>query len=210
VTSQVNPGQWPPEVEHLPVCPHRKLPIPFIAEVGANGTGHFTILDNDRARECLKHRLCAMCGLPMGAEIAFLGDVASLEPDGFWIEPPVHERCAEIAAGGLCPFMSRERVPRRPPEDGVAILGLGPDELADVGRTIAKRPSAMAITRTYTTGLVISQDGHPVMVYQAGPIVRVRRYAWDAVGKLAEVLPALPPAVRVVRNQPRCRPRSRR
>ena len=210
MTSQVNPGQWPPEVEHLPVCPHRKLPIPFIAEVGADGTGHFTILDNDRARECLKHRLCAMCGLPMGAEIAFLGDVASLEPDGFWIEPPVHERCAEIAAGGLCPFMSRERVPRRPPEDGVAILGLGPDELADVGRTIAKRPSAMAITRTYTTGLVISQDGHPVMVYQAGPIVRVRRYAWDAAGKLAEVLPAPPPAVRVVRNQPRRRPRSRR
>ena len=122
----VNPGQWPPEVEHLPVCPHRKLPIPFIAEVGADGTGHFTILDNDRALACLKHRLCAMCGLPMGAEIALLGDVASLEPGGFWIEPPVHERCAEIAAGGLCPFVSRERVPRRPPEDGVAIVGMGP------------------------------------------------------------------------------------
>ena len=39
----------------------------------------------------------------------------------------------------------------------MAILGLGPDELADVGRTIPKRPSVMAITRTYTTGLVISQ-----------------------------------------------------
>ena len=180
MTSQVNPGQWPPEVEHLPVCPHRKLPIPFIAEVGADGTGHFTILDNDRARECLKHRLCAMCGLPMGAEIAFLGDVASLEPDGFWIEPPVHERCAEITAGGLCPFMSRERVPRRPPEDGVAILGLGPDELADVGRSIAKRPSAMAITRTYTTGLVISHgrppgDGLPGRPDRPGPPVRLGR-----------------------------------
>ena len=206
----VNPGQWPPEVEHLPVCPHRKLPIPFIAEVGADGAGHFTILDNDRALACLKHRLCAMCGLPMGAEIALLGDVASLEPGGFWIEPPVHERCAEIAAGGLCPFVSRERVPRRPPEGGVAIVGMGPHELADVGRTIAKRPCVMAITRTYTTGLVISHGGHPVMVYQAGPIVRVRRYAWDAAGKLAEVLPAPPRAVRVVRNQPRRRPRSRR
>ena len=68
----------------------------------------------------------------------------------------------------------------------------------------------MAITRTYTTGLVISHGGHPVMAYQAGPIVRVRRYAWDAAGKLAEVLPAPPRAVRVVRNQPRRRPRSRR
>jgi hypothetical protein len=197
-------------VEHLPVCPHRRLPIPFIAEVGADGTGHFTILDDNRARECLKLRLCAMCGLPMGAEIALLGDAVSLEPGGFWIEPPVHERCAEIAAGGLCPFGSRERVPRRPPEDGVAIVGMGPDELADVGRTIAKRPWVMAITRAYTTGLAISHDGHPVMVYQAGPIVRVRRYAWDAAGQLAEVLPTPTRTARVVRNQPRRRPRSRR
>ena len=141
---------------------------------------------------------------------ALLGDAVSLEPGGFWIEPPVHERCAEIAADGLCPFVSRERVPRRPPEDGVAIVGMGPDELAGVGRTIAKRPWVMAIARTYTTGLVISHGGHPVMVYQADAIVRVRRYAWDAAGKLAEVLPAPTRAVRVVRNQPRRRPRSRR
>ena len=210
MTSQVNPGQWPSEVEHLPVCPHRRLPIPFIAEVGADGVGHFTILDNKRARDCLEHRLCAMCGLPMGAEIALLGDVASLRPGGFWIEPPVYERCAEIAADGLCPFVSRERVPRRSPEDGVAIVGMGPDELADVGRSIPKRPCVMAIAESYTAGLTLSHVGTPVMVYRAGPIIRVRRYTWDADGKLAEVLPAPPQAVRVVRNQPRRRPRSRR
>ena len=210
MTSQVNPGQWPPEVKHLPVCPHRRLPIPFIAEVGPDGIGHFTILDNKRARNCLEHRLCAMCGLPMGAEVALLGDVTSLRPSGIWIEPPVHERCAEIAASGLCPFVSRKRVPRRPPEDGVAIVGMGPDELADVGRTRAKRPWVMAITRAYTTGLIISHGGHPVMVYQAGPIVRVRRYAWSADGKLAEVQPAPTRTVRAVRNQPRRRPRSQR
>jgi hypothetical protein len=210
MTSQVNPGQWPPEVEHLPVCPRRRLPIPFIAEVGTDGIGHFTILDNERARDCLEHRLCAMCGLPMGAEIALLGDAASLEPGGFWIEPPVHERCAEIAAGGLCPFVSRERVPRRPPEDSVAIIGMGPDELADVGRCIPKRPVVMAITESYAACLAPSHAGALVMVYQAGLMVRVRRYAWDADGKLAEVLPASARAVRVVRNQPRRRPRGRR
>jgi len=210
MTSQVNPDKWPPEVEHLPVCPHRRLPIPFIAEVGVGGIGHFTILDDNRARECLKHRLCAMCGLPMGAEIALLGDVVSLEPGGFWIEPPVHERCAEIAGSGLCPFVSRERVPRRPPEDGVAIVGMGRDELADVGRSIPKRPWVMAITESYTVGLALTHVGTAAMVYQAGPIVRVRRYAWDADGKLAEVLSAPTRAVRMVRNQPRRKPRSRR
>jgi hypothetical protein len=210
MTSQVNSGQWPPEVEHLPVCPRRRLPIPFIAEVGADGIGHFTILDNDRARECLEGRLCAMCGLPMGAEVALLGDVASLQPDGFWIEPPVHERCAELAAAGLCPFVSRQRVPRRPPEAGVAIIGTGPDELAAVGRDIPKRPWIVAITRTYTAALVISGSGSPVMVYRAGPIERIRRYTWDGDGKLAEVLHAPTRTVRVVRSQPRRRPRSRR
>ena len=135
-----------------------------------------------------------MCGQPMGAEVALLGDVASLEPDGFWIEPPVHERCAELAAAGLCPFVSRQRVPRRPPEAGVAIIGTGPGRARR--RWPGPSPSGrwiVAITRTYTAGLVISGSGSPVMVYQAGPIERVRRYAWDAAGKLAEVLPAPPP-----------------
>jgi hypothetical protein len=87
---------------------------------------------------------------------------------------------------------------------------MGPDELADVGRSIPKRPCVMAIAESYTAGLTLSHVGTLVMVYRAGPIVRVRRYAWDADGKLAEVLPAPTRVVRVIRNQPRRRPRSRR
>ena len=48
----------------------------------------------------------------MGREVALIGDVVSLEPGGFYIEPPVHESCGELALGGLCPFLSGERVPR--------------------------------------------------------------------------------------------------
>lgn len=213
-------GRWPRQVEHLPVCPHRDLPIPYIAEIAGENCdvpqhprtphAHFTILDPGRARECLQGRLCAMCGRPMSAEVALLGDVVSLRPDGFFIEPPVCEPCADLALGGLCPFLSRERVPRRPPEDGVTVVGGGRDELPDVGRIIAKRPVVMAITCTYTPAWIPNDTRGLTLVYQAGPIERVRRFAW-VDGRAAEVLPEPTRPVRVVRNQPRRKkPRSRR
>ena len=40
---------WPAEVAHLPVCPHRNLPVPFINEVAPDGTGLFAILDYGQA-----------------------------------------------------------------------------------------------------------------------------------------------------------------
>jgi hypothetical protein len=90
---------WPPELAHLPACTKTGRPIPFIAEVGPDGAAHFTILDEGKARLCLEGRLCAMCSRPMGDEVAFLGDEVSLLPGGFWIEPPICERCAELATG---------------------------------------------------------------------------------------------------------------
>jgi hypothetical protein len=203
-----SPDTWPPAVARLPVCPKRKLPIPYIAEIGADGVGHFTILDDDRARECLQGRLCAMCGHPMGDEVALIGDVASLDPGGYFIEPPVHEHCAVAALGGLCPFISRERVPFRLPDEGVSFVGIERDVLASVGRTIAKRPNVVLITRTYAPALAENDSDGLTMVYLAGPVERVRRYGW--VNGLATEIPPAPP-VRAVRAQPRRRrPRSRR
>lgn len=176
-----------PELAHLPVCPHRRLPVPFIAEIGADGTGHFTVLDGRRAVECFRGRLCAMCGLPMGDEVTFVGDLASLEPGSFWIEPPVHERCAELAVGGLCPYLSRERVPRRVPDADVAIVGTTAAELADVGRATRKRPLILAVARAYTVGLVPSTGGDPVAAYIiTGRPERTRLFTYGADGLLAE------------------------
>jgi hypothetical protein len=207
-------GRWPREIAHLPVCPHRDLPIPFIAEIAPDGTGNFTILDDRRARECLRGRLCAMCGRYMGDEVALIGDEVSLLPGGFWIEPPVCERCGELAAIGaapgaaLCPYLSRQRVPRRTPDDDVAVVGMTPAELADVGRIIPKRPLVMAIARTYTAALAPSHAGTDVMVYQVRPadIRRLRTFGYGPDGRLAETTPAAPPPApqpRVVRSQRR-------
>jgi hypothetical protein len=200
--------RWPAEIAHLPVCPKRGLPIPYIAEIAPDGTANFTILDHDRARECLERRLCAMCGRPMDGPVALLGDEVSLLPGGMFIEPPVHERCGEIALvddgprgwdRGVCPFLAGELVPRRPPDDNVAIIGMTAGELTEIGRTVAKRPMIMAITGTYRPVMAPSSDGRSaVMVYQPGPVERVRRFFYGPGGCLAEV-PARAP-VRVVRT----------
>jgi hypothetical protein len=206
---------WPAEVAHRPVCPKRDLPIPFINEIDPDtGAGEFGILDDRQARKCVEGRLCATCGLPMGEFVALLGDVVSLKPGGFYIEPPVHERCGEIAAvdgphgRGLCPFMAGERVPRRL-YDGpdVAIVGTTAGELATIGRTVPKRDWIMAITRDYAPAMTMSQAGSLVMIYQAGRIERVRRFTYGPDGWLTEVRadsrrPAAP-AARFARTQPR-------
>jgi hypothetical protein len=199
---------WPEAVRHLPVCPRRKLPIPYIAEVGADGVGHFTVLDDAKAAECLAGRLCAMCSRPMGGEVALIGDVVSLDPGGYFIEPPVHESCGEVAFGGLCPFLARELVPRRPPEDTMTIVGGGRHELTDIGRTIAKRPMIMAVVEAYAPAWAVNDGSGLTLVYQAASRpVRVRRFTWQG-GRATEVVPEPPKPVTVVRSQPR-RARSR-
>jgi hypothetical protein len=207
-------GAWPPEISHLPVDWRRQLPVPYIVE-RPGGVPNFGVLDPNRAAECYEFRLCAMCGLVMGEEVALYGDVVSLEPDGFYIEAPTHERCMEIALGGLCPFISQERYPRRRQDDPqVAVLG-DRETLRHVGRSIAKRPSIVAIARQYRMAMMLHPDGQ-MPVYLAPDVVRVRRYGW-VDGLAAEVLPgAARPArpeqqrVTVVRKQPRNLPRAKR
>lgn len=187
----------PPEFAHLPVCPRRLLPIPFIAEIGDDGIGNFGVLDPKRARECYATRLCATCGLHMGDEVTLIGDVVSLEPGGFWIEPPVHERCAELAVGGWCPFISRERVPRRAMEDDGTIAVLGSLEaLATVGRPEgpAKRPVAMGVYRNYRMASHFDAPGMPVYVTFEAPL-RTRLWEWrDNLATEVQV-PAAEPAL---------------
>jgi hypothetical protein len=215
----VRRDELPPELAHMPWDERRQLPIPHIVE-RPGGIANFGVLDPRRARDCYAGRLCAMCGLKMGAEVTLYGDVASLEPDGFYIEAPIHERCAEIAliwppppdtTGGLCPFISRESWPRRRQDDPqVAVLG-DREMLRTIGRTVAKRPSILAIANSYQMAMMITEDTGQMPVYLAPDVVRVRRFGW-ADGVAREVLPEPEPVreVTIIRVQPRRLSRSKR
>ena len=184
--------EWPPEVAHLPVCRRRQLPVPFIAEYDPEtGIANFGVLDPARHRDCYQGRLCAMCGKPMEGEVALLGDVLSLEPGGFYVEPPVHEACGLLALGGLCPFISRERTPRRPQDDPDGTINyLGSAEnLLTVARPggEAKRPMSMAIHTGYRMAVHMggNKGGMPVFLGTGRP-VRVRLFGWRE-GRAVEV-----------------------
>ena len=212
----MDPRDLPPEIRHLPIDPKRGLPVPFLVEQPPQVEhANFGVLDPERARLCYAKRLCAMCALPMGKEVALYGDVVSLEPGGFFIEAPTHERCIELAIGGLCPFISRESYPRRRIDDpDVMILG-DRDALPTIGRTVPKRPAFVAIAHGYRMALAWNEDGQ-MPVYLAQDVIRTRQFAWID-GKATEVLrrevaaePA-PPERRTVRRQPRrAKPRSQR
>jgi ferredoxin len=198
------PGEWPAALEGLPLCPVRKLPVPFSAEWDDSGRAVFTALDPERKEEMIRDRLCGVCGRPLGYWMVFLGDVVSSVPGGEpYMDPPMHEDCA-LAAMEVCPFIQHERVPRRPaaPED---VLLAPPGSFEG-----PKRPWVMAVTHGFkmVPRRTWSADGEGIMmVYQPGSIVRTRRFEYRE-GRITEVTPARRRAV--TRVQPPSRRRGRK
>jgi len=176
------PGGWPDALAGLPVCPVRRLPVPFSAERDETGRGVFTALDPVHKEQIIRYRLCGVCGKHMGYWIVFLGDEVSAVPGGIYVDPPMHEECA-LAAIEVCPYIKLERVPRRPlaPQD-VMIAPAGSFDGP-------KRPWVMAVTRDFKMVPHRAWGRGPVtLVYQPTRIMRTRRFEYRE-GRLAEVIP---------------------
>jgi len=174
----LNAAQWPEEIRHMPIDPRRNLPIPFIVEQPRGQPANFGILDYGRARFCYERRRCAMCGKRMNHDVALLGDVASLSPDGAFMEAPVHERCIELAIGGLCPYLHEETYPRRRILDSDVVTAADAGELWKRGRTIPKRPTVVAIAADYAMATLITDTGN-MPIYQALGPIKVRFFTWQ-------------------------------
>ena len=174
-------GPFPTAVAHLPVCPRRGLPIPFSAARDGD-VGVFAITDSLTIERCHAERLCGVCGKPLGYWICFLGGSRSAEQNGAYTDPPMHPACAE-AAIELCPYIAREKVPRRTDS-----INLGRAMAIPHGETPGKSGDWMLVTcRQYKSWLELAQNHAPVRVYQpAGGKRFYRRFVY-AGGKLTEV-----------------------
>jgi ferredoxin len=174
---------WPPAVEGLDVCPHRKLPIPYSALRREDGTGDFIVTDSKRVEACARYKLCGVCGKPLGYWIAFLGGPASADPEaGAYTDPPMHEACAE-AALQLCPYIAHPRVQRRSPLAGVATAepaGWMEDKNPDGWVMVITRGFRVKRERDQRTGDLI-----PLFRPAAG-LRRERRFGYEG-GRLAEL-----------------------
>lgn len=170
-------SELPARIAALPVCPKRKLPIPFITTIFEDGTGDFSRINPAQVELAVKLRLCGVCGQHVGHWIAFLGGPYSASDNGAYTEPGLHEECAEWALK-LCPYMLRQRVPYRgEPQEPVGVLTLYGDKQDD--------GFVMQIARGYKVIVAPLRDGSPTLLMKPTGVARRREFDY-VDGKITE------------------------
>lgn len=135
-------------------------PVPwFVAEI--DGRYDFRVAGEDKLRKALRHKLCWVCGKPLGANLTFVtGPMCAINRT--ISEPPSHQECAEWSAKA-CPFLCERQEERR-------VGHLPEDRKEPGGIAIARNPKAVAIwtTRSYevftVSNGILFQMGEPTQV----------------------------------------------
>lgn len=100
----------PERVASLPIS-NRGYPVPFFAYIMPDGQPEFRVVDNDKAIQAVRDRLCWVCGKPLGAYKAFvigpMCTVNKVSADG-----PCHLECAHYSVIA-CPFLVKPQMERR-------------------------------------------------------------------------------------------------
>lgn len=172
------PVRLPAFLRHLPICPRRLLPIPYTTARHPDGAGRFSANDVARKLECGRLRRCGICARPMGSEVVFLAqDHGLLTEATVFTDAPVHEDCA-AASLGLCPYIARPRVPRRP----------DPGRTAHEGFDLAAPKEAwlMLVTASYEITAQPAQGGRVVWAFRPGEPLRLRRFGYTGPGGALE------------------------
>jgi hypothetical protein len=147
----------PSRLARRPLDP-RGFVIPYSQFIDADGKPNFRIMDDGRVRECLRRRLCSLCGEPMGRHIFFIGGPLCVA-NGMFHDPAMHKECAEYALQA-CPHLARSKgrygpVPDSIPGGARLIVGvMGSDQKAE--RFAIMHTSDYSATRT--------ADGMPLII----------------------------------------------
>jgi hypothetical protein len=128
---------------------HRGYAVPFFVQF-VDGKPVFPLFDPVKWMRCVGHKLCWICGEPLGRNYAFpLGPMCTINRVSS--EPPSHLDCV-VYALQVCPFLVNPRMVRVP----VAKLGevRGPGGEMDEGN-----PGVMAIWMTRSYSLLDTPTG---------------------------------------------------
>lgn len=91
-----------PRLAARPVDPRRGLPIPYV-NVEDDGTVNFAMVNGRRVLECVRHKLCGLCGQPQDSLVAFVGGIGGFQ-HRLYTDPPGHLDCMRSAID-LCPYL---------------------------------------------------------------------------------------------------------
>jgi hypothetical protein len=152
----------------------RGFPIPkFVPYV--DGKPEFRGMDGRHLTECVKRKLCWLCGEPLGVHMTFvLGPMCVINRNN--AEPPCHYRCAEYAAKA-CPFLAQPKM-RRNEKDG----GIGG---VVAGIAIRRNPGVALLwtTRSYHTKM--DRNG---LLFTPGDPEHIEAYCEGRSATLNEVM----------------------
>jgi hypothetical protein len=85
----------------------RGLPVPFVVLQDANGVYHFKVNDSQKTGMAIIGRKCSICGQPMQKGDRWLvgGISSAFDPNGAYIDIPVHKECG-VYALQVCPYLA--------------------------------------------------------------------------------------------------------
>ena len=89
----------------LPKAPNG-LPIPYIVMRDDEGRPQFVVNDIEKQVECLKRKLCPICGTKLKKELWFLGGpISAFHEYGSYFDTAMHHECMTYALI-VCPYLA--------------------------------------------------------------------------------------------------------
>lgn len=181
-------AELPARMRSLPVDKHGRVVPYFVA--WPDGQPDHRIADNARLRLARKHRLCSLCGQPLGSRFGtfVLGPMCTVTRTA--PEPPNHQDCATYAVL-VCPFLMRPDMRRRDSR-------LPEGHTDPAGIMIRRNPGVTALWTSRTYSIYPQGRG---WLYDVGDPSGV---AWYAEGRPAtrdEVLASIDSGLPILRTE---------
>jgi hypothetical protein len=174
----------------LPVD-ERGYPIPFFVSTLPDGSRDFRMADPNRRHECIRSKLCWVCGQPLGRFKTFvIGPMCSVNRVSS--EPPSHLECADYSVKG-CPFLTKPQMVRR--EDEVTdALGKNPG-----GEMIRRNPGVTCLW-TIAGDYALFGDGRGGILIQVPDPAKVEWFREGRMATRTEVVAALDSGLPILRE----------
>lgn len=171
----------PDRVAQLPRDKHG-WPIPWFVATLDDGTQDLRIADQRRHIDALRFRLCWVCGVPMGANVAFVvGPMCVV--NRISSDPPSHRDCAAYSAQ-VCPFLATPQMRRR---EG----GYPADFVPAAGVAILRNPGAVVVWTTKRYKAFRPEAGAPGYLCDMGNPTALDWYAQGRTATRDEVLASM-------------------
>lgn len=145
----------------------RGYPIPYNVTRNRKGKPDFRVIDPNKWNECVVFRKCALTGLPLGEEFAFVGGPQSMLHRLF-TDAAMLPEAAEYAIQ-VCPFLAAPSFSYATVKNGK----LGGEGVTVFEGMSTERPEVFAIGITRSYSLYRHGSG---LVIQAGPWESLKRY----------------------------------